>query len=83
MRWVNLEPIRQNEVSQKEEDKNSCVCVCVCVYIYMCIYIYIHVYTGDTRDEGLIPGSGRSPGVGDGNPLHYSCLENPMDRGAR
>ena len=30
----------------------------------------------------LIPGSGRSPGGGDGNPLQYSCLENPMDRGA-
>ena len=31
---------------------------------------------------GSIPGSGRSPGGGDGNPLHYSCLKNPMDRGA-
>ena len=31
---------------------------------------------------GLIPGSGRSPGEGNGNPLQYSCLENPMDRGA-
>ena len=33
-------------------------------------------------DAGLIPGSGRSPGEGNGNPLQYSCLENPMDRGA-
>ena len=33
-------------------------------------------------DMGLIPGSGRSPGEGNGNPLQYSCLENPMDRGA-
>ena len=33
-------------------------------------------------DPGLIPGSGRSPGEGNGNPLQYSCLENPMDRGA-
>ena len=33
-------------------------------------------------DPGSIPGSGRSPGEGNGNPLHYSCLENPMDRGA-
>ena len=38
--------------------------------------------TGDVRDAGLIPGSGRSPGGGQGNPLQYSCLENPMDRGA-
>ena len=35
---------------------------------------------GDTGDAGLIPGSGRSPGVGNGNPLQYSCLENSMDR---
>jgi len=34
------------------------------------------------RDEGLIPGSGRYPGVGNKYPLQYSCLENPMDRGA-
>ena len=33
-------------------------------------------------DMGIIPGSGRSPKEGNGNPLHYSCLENPMDRGA-
>ena len=38
--------------------------------------------TGDIRDVGLIPGSGRSPGGGRGNPPQYSCLENPMDRGA-
>ena len=37
---------------------------------------------GDTRDAGLIPGSGRSPGGGNGNPLQYSCLENPTDRRA-
>ena len=36
----------------------------------------------DVRDPGSIPGSGRSPGGGHGNPLQYSCLENPMDRGA-
>ena len=37
---------------------------------------------GDARDVGLIPGSGRFPGEGNGNPLQYSCLENSMDRGA-
>ena len=36
---------------------------------------------GDVRDRGSIPGLGRSPGGGHGNPLQYSCLENPMDRG--
>ena len=37
---------------------------------------------GDIRDLGSIPGLGRSPGGGNGNPLQYSCLENPMDREA-
>ena len=37
--------------------------------------------SGDASDLDLIPGSGRSPGEGYGNPLQYSCLENPMDRG--
>ena len=37
---------------------------------------------GDTGDVGSIPGSGKSPGGGNGNPLQYSCLENPKDRGA-
>ena len=37
---------------------------------------------GDTRDMGSIPGWGRSPEGGNGNPLQYSFLENPMDRGA-
>ena len=61
------------------------------------IHIYVYVYTasqvvlvvknppasaGDVRDMGSIPGSGRYPEGGYGNPLQYSCLENPMDRGA-
>ena len=37
---------------------------------------------GDLRNAGLIPGLGRSPGGGHGNPFQYSCLGNPMDRGA-
>ena len=37
---------------------------------------------GDVRDAGLIPGVGRSSGEGNVNPLQYSCLRNPMDRGA-
>ena len=38
---------------------------------------------GHVGHLGFIPGSGRSPGEGKGNPLQYSCLENPMDRGTR
>ena len=37
---------------------------------------------GDMREAGSIPGSGRCPGIGHDNPLQYSCLENPIDRGA-
>ena len=40
------------------------------------------VNVGDERDADLIPGLGRSPGEGNGNPLQYSCLEISMDRGA-
>ena len=42
---------------------------------------YLPAIAGDTGDMGLILGSARSPGVGNGNPLQYSCLENPRDRG--
>ena len=38
--------------------------------------------TYNAGDEGSVPGSGRSPGEGNGNPFQYSCLENPTDRGA-
>ena len=43
---------------------------------------YLPANARDTRDAGSIPELGRSPGVGNGNPLQYSCLENLMDRGA-
>ena len=39
--------------------------------------------SGNAGDWGFIPGLGRSPGVGNGKPLQYSCLGNPVDRGAR
>ena len=69
------------------------VYICVCVYIY----IYTHTYmsfpggasgkestckAGDTADVDWIPGWGRAPGGGHGNPLQYSCLENPTHKGA-
>ena len=43
---------------------------------------YLLANAGDTRDVSSIPELGRFPGVGNGNPFHYSCLENSMDRGA-
>ena len=46
------------------------------------IYLPMQFRRLEVRDVGLIPGSGRSSGGGHSNPLQYSCLENPMDRGA-
>ena len=43
---------------------------------------HLPAHAGDVRDEGSVPGSGRSPGEGHSNPLQYSCLENPMEIGA-
>ena len=58
-----------------------------CVYIYMGfpdsrVVKNPSASAGDTRDTGSVPGSGRSPGEGNGNLLQYSCLENSMDRRA-
>ena len=72
------------------------ICVCVYIYIYICsteictgLYIYRLPYwlsgkesTCNAGDMGLIPGWGGFPRGEHGNPLQYSCLENPMDRGA-
>ena len=62
--------------------------VCRCEYIPMSICVRTWCGSDDKAsvynvgDRGLIPGSGRSPGEGNGNPLQYYCLENPLDRGA-
>ena len=56
-----------------------CVCVCVCVYIGLPRGSDGKVSAYNAGDLGSIPGLGRSPGEGNGNPLQYSCLENPMD----
>ena len=45
-------------------------------------HCFTSIYRCNAEDLGSIPGSGRSPEEGNGNPLQYSCLENPMDRGA-
>ena len=77
-------------------DLQYCVNLCCTAkwfsFIYICIYIYIYKgfsgssagkeFTCNAGDLGSILGLGRSPGKGNGNPLQYSCLENPTDRGA-
>ena len=62
------------------------------IYMYICALMgcfqvalavkNLPAKAGDIRDKGSIPASGRSPGGGNGHPFQYSCLENPMDRGA-
>ena len=67
-----------------------CVCVCVCVCVYLLSLVAQLVKNPpamqeticNTGDLGSIPGSGRFPGEWNGNPLQYSCLGNPNDRGA-
>ena len=49
---------------------------------YLLISSVVKNSPANAGDVNSIPGLGRSPGEGDGNPLQYSCLENPMDRGA-
>ena len=76
--WMDLKSVTQSERSQKEKNK---------YHILMHICGFPHSSVGKSSacnagDSGLIPGSGRSPGAGNGNPLQYSCLENPMDGGA-
>ena len=70
------------------------VCACMHVFVDVCVCVDVDVCAsqvalmvnnppanaGDIRDAGLIPGLGRSPGEWHGNPLQYSCLENPMDK---
>ena len=52
------------------------------MYIYGFAVKNLPANAGDVRDMGWIPGLGRFPGGGHGNPLQYSCLKNPVDRGA-
>ena len=62
-----------------------CVCVCVCDKTASQVVLVVKnmpASAGDASDTGSIPGLGRSPGVGSGNPFQYSCLGNPTDRGA-
>ena len=62
-----------------------CVCVCVCVCMGFpsgAVVKNLPDNAEDARDMGLIPGLGRPPREGNGNPLQYSCLENSVDRDA-
>ena len=65
---------------------HACLCSPVYKFIMICLFGFPGGSEGkasvcNTGDPGLIPGLGRSPGEGNGSPLQYSCLENPMDGG--
>ena len=83
---------REREREREREctiDTDIDICVCVCIYMCVCVFVYVFPDGSNGKesacnagDPGLIPGSGRFPGEGNGKPLQYYCLENPMDRGA-
>ena len=58
------------------------MCICICARIGRNFLLFFIVIVCNAGDPGSLLGSGRSPGEGNGNPLQYSCLENPRDRGA-
>ena len=70
------------EVKPLNSDGQQHVSVCVNSFIGFPGGSEVKASACNIGDPGSIPGSGRSPGEGNGNPLQYSCLENPMDRGA-
>ena len=80
------------EVGGKAEDGLNSMSLGLCFnYLWIKMGLYYQVFPGgsdgkvsacNAGDLGLIPGLGRSPGEGNGNPLQYSCLENPRDGGA-
>ena len=69
---------------------NICLHILCNIYLYNIYVLYKYLFGGsdgkvsacNAGDPGSIPGSGRSPGEGNDNPLQQSCLENPMDGGA-
>ena len=87
-----------HSTTDKNRQRNVCCSYVLQVLHFICLFATRHVRSwasrvalvvknppanaGDGRGKGLIPGLGRSPRAGHGNPLQYSCLQNPMDRRA-
>ena len=74
-RWISTLRCSKTTISPKGEFLHMST-------VPVCIPASPGANAGDVRDAGSIPGSGRSPGEGNGTPLQYSCLENPMDQGS-
>ena len=93
--WAAVYGVAQSRTQLKWLSSSSSVymsvSVCQSVPAFFCYLVSIHYFPGgsegkksacSTGDLGSIPGSGRSPGEGNGNPLQHTCLENSMDRGS-
>ena len=79
-RWADKDVYIQNKILHTHKKEwNNTICNNMGVVL---VVKNLPANAGDMRDMGLIPGCERSPGGGHGNPLQYSCLKNPMDRGA-
>ena len=78
-----MKEAKPNQVRAQGQPKSSDIALCCDGGLWGGIVVKNPAANaGDTRDVGLIPGSRRVPGEENGNPLQYSCLENPTDRGA-
>ena len=83
--WCTKEELRLGEIKQLVQGLIAgwpCVNLNSALFNVFAGGSAIKVSAWNAGDPGLIPGSGRSPGEGNGNPLQYSCLENPMEGGA-
>ena len=80
--FICLPPWPEYQHSEGSSQPLLFLCVCVGASQVVPVVKNLPPTAGDVKDSGLIPGSGRSPGGGHGNPLQCSCLENPTDRGA-
>jgi len=86
---------KESDMTEQPSLSLPCIYAMVALVVKMCLPMqetqemqvwplgYVPANARDTRDASLTPGWGRSPGEGNGNPLQYSCLENPMDIEAR
>ena len=79
---VGLHPRSQTAESKHMSILNFNRCYPIACFPRGTVVKNLPANTGDTKDAGSIPGYGRCPRAGNGNPLPYSCLENSMDRGA-
>ena len=77
--WATVHGIAKSQTQLS--DLNFTFSTCERAFQVALVVKSLPANAGDIRDMGSIPGSGRSPGGGHGNPLQYSCLKNPVDRG--